>query len=311
MSATVLHGEDLVLPFLLERASVRGRLVRLFRTADYVLSAHRYPEAVSRHLAELLVLGASFVGALKFEGVFSLQVRGNGPVRLMVVDVTNDGVMRGYASFDRERVEKLAKANAATLFGGGVLVLTVDQRAVGGDLQQGIVRLDGESLSEALLTYFRQSEQIPTAVRTASGRDPLTGRWRAAGILLQAMPGEGARDPAEREEHWRRVVMLLDTVTEEELLDEHLPPQDLLFRLFHEEGVRVFDPWRIEPGCSCSEERARDMLLQFPVEEIEGMRRDDGSIEVTCQFCSRSYVFDREAVERIVGERRRREEARG
>ncbi len=310
MTATLARAGDFVLPFLLERASVRGRLVRLAATADYVLKAHAYPEPLSRQLAELMVLGASFVGALKFEGVFSLQVRGQGPVHLLVVDVTNDGTMRGYAGFDRERIARLARTDATGLLGGGgLLALTVDQRASGGELQQGIVRLGAGSLSEALVEYFRRSEQIPTAVRTACGRDPLEGRWRAAGILLQAMPGEGSPDPDEREEHWQRCVMLLETVREEELLDDTLAPERLLLRLFHEEGVRRFDPIPIQPGCSCTRERVETMLLGFPAHEIDAMRRDDGTIEVTCQFCSRRYQLAREEVDALVARRRAHEEA--
>ncbi len=311
MTATLARDEDLVLPFLLERANVRGRLVRLAGTADWVLRAHDYPEPVTRQLAELLVLGASFVGALKFEGVFSLQVRGQGPVHFLVVDVTNEGTLRGYAGFDRERVARLARTDATGLLGGGgLLVLTVDQRQAGGELQQGIVRLGGGTLAEALVEYFRRSEQIPTAVRTACGRDPLTGRWRAAGILLQAMPGEARGTREEREEDWRRVVMLLETVREAELLDETLTPEALLYRLFHEERVQVFAPVSVQPGCSCTRERVEAMLLGFPAGEIESMRLEDGGIEVTCRFCNRRYRLAREEVDALVRRRRAREEAR-
>ncbi len=296
-----IADRDIVRPFHLERAHLRGRFVRLEETVHYVLTAHAYPEPVSRLLAELLVLAGSFVGALKFTGTFSLQIRAEGPIRLMVVDVTNDGVMRGYASFDEDAVDGAAEAGPAALFGDAVLALTVDQRAAGGQMQQGIVRIDGRRPSDALLVYFRQSEQIPTAVRTAIGRDPLTGHWRAAGILVQAMPGD-AREEDERREHWRRVMLFLQTVTEAELLGDGLSPDTVLFRLFHEEGVRVFDPIRITPGCSCDRARVLTMLRQFPAEELEGMRREDGSIDVTCQFCSRRYLFEAGEVDGLVAE---------
>ncbi len=294
---------DLVRPFHLERAHLRGRFVRLEETVHYVLTAHAYPEPVSRLLAELLVLAGSFVGALKFTGTFSLQIRAEGPIRLMVVDVTNDGVMRGYASFDEEAIAASENLDPATLFGDAVLALTVDQRGAGGQMQQGIVRIDGKSLSGALMVYFRQSEQIPTAVRTAVGRDPLTGRWRAAGILVQAMPGEAAEDPEERQENWHRAMLFLQTVTEEELLGDGLSPDEVLFRLFHEERVRVFEAVPITPGCSCDRQRVRTMLRQFPAEELEGMRQEDGSIGVTCQFCSRHYLFEAGEVDALVAER--------
>lgn len=290
-SARAPLGSDFVRPFLLERASVRGRFVRLADTLGWVLGAHAYPEAVSQQLAELMVLAGAFVGALKFEGVFSLQVRAQGPLRLVVVDVTNDGVMRGYASFDAARIARLERPAPAQLYGSGLLALTIDQRPAGGTMQQGVVQLDGRSLSDAILTYFHQSEQIPTGVRTAVGREPVLGDWRAAGIVVQAMPGEGSHDPDERAEHWRRVMMLLQTVTDEELLSETLSTDEVLYRLFHDEGVRVFAPLGIEPGCSCDEDRVREMLLRFPRHEIEAMRLADGTIEVTCQFCSRRYRF--------------------
>ncbi|GBD42691.1 33 kDa chaperonin [bacterium HR40] len=296
------HGSDVVQPFLLERAAVRGRFVRLATTLDWVLGAHDYPDRVGRELAELMVLAGAFVGALKFEGVFSLQVRADGPIRLLVVDVTNDGIMRGYASFDRASLLTAHEQGTATLYGRGVLALTVDQRPAGGAMQQGIVRLDGRSLSEAVLAYFHQSEQIPTGLRTAIGRDPFLHRWRAAGIVVQAMPGEGSQDPEERAEHWRRVMLLLQTASEAELLSESLSIDEVLWRLFHEEGVRVFQPLPIEPGCSCDEERVREMLLRFPRHEIEAMRLEDGAIEVTCQFCSRRYRFARDDVSALQDE---------
>lgn len=301
-TARAPFGSDRVRPFLLERPAIRGRFVRLAETVGWVLGAHAYPEAVSRQLAELMVLAGAFVGALKFEGIFSLQVRAEGPIRLLVVDVTNDGTMRGYASFDRAAIERLEELRPGALYGGGVLALTIDQRPSGGTMQQGIVELDGRSLTDAVLRYFQQSEQIPTAIRTAVGREPLLGEWRAAGIVVQAMPGEGSTDPEERAEDWHRVVTLLQTVTEDELLSETLSPDEVLYRLFHEEGVRVFDPLRIEPGCSCDEERVREMLLRFPREEIEAMRLDDGTIEVVCQFCSRRYRFAPDAVSALQDE---------
>ncbi len=298
-----LDGGDLARPFLLEQAAVRGRFVRLQQTVHYVLTTHAYPEPVSRMLGELLVLAGGFIGALKFTGSFSLQIRADGPIRLMVVDVTNEGTMRGYASFDEEAIAALNPERPERLFENGVLAITVDQRSAGGTLQQGIVRMDGTTPTDAVRSYFRQSEQIPTAVRTALGRDRLTGRWRAAGIILQAMPGEGSRDPEERQEDWGRVMLLLDTVTEEELLGDGLSVDEVLYRLFHEERVRVFSPSPIHPGCSCDRERVRTMLRQFPGRELEGMRREDGSIEVTCQFCSRSYLFDRQQIDELIRQR--------
>ncbi len=301
MAAVSGRERDVVQPFLLEQASVRGRFVRLCETVRYVLGAHAYPPPVARQLGELLVLAATFVGALKFQGTFSLQVRGEGPLSLLVVDVTNDGTMRGYAAFAADRLAALEEdIPCARLFGSGVLALTVDQRAAGGGIHQGVVRLDGESLAEAVGTYFRKSEQLPTAIRVASGLDPLDGRWRAAGLILQAMPGEGSADPEERREHWRRVVMLLATVSEAELLGDHLAIEQVLFRLFHEEGVRLFPPATVRPGCSCEKARVLELLRGFPREELAAMRLEDGAIEAVCEFCGRRYRLGPEEVEGLL-----------
>ncbi len=292
---------DLVQPFLLEQASVRGRFVRLCETVRYVLGAHPYPPLVARQLGELLVLAATFVGALKFQGTFSLQVRGDGPLSLLVADVTNEGTMRGYAAFNADRLSALEEdAPSGRLFGTGVLALTVDQRGIGGGIHQGVVRLDGESLAEAVGTYFRQSEQLPTAIRVANGRDPLDGGWRAAGLILQAMPGEGSTDPEERREHWRRVVMLLATASEAELLGDQLGVEQVLFRLFHQEGVRLFPPATVRPGCSCEKARVLELLRGFPREELAAMRLEDGAIEAVCEFCGRRYRLGAEEVEGLL-----------
>jgi molecular chaperone Hsp33 len=279
---------DVLRPFRLERSQLRGRVVRLAATVDYVLRAHDYPPPVSTLLGELLVLAGGLAGGLKFAGSFSLQVRGDGPVGLMVADCTNEGRMRGYASFDAARIVDEATGPAA-LIGKGVLALTVDQTASGGQLYQGIVELDGTSLAQSMLTYFRRSEQIPTGIRSALGRDPLTGAWRAGAIIVQATPGTGPAAGVDAEENWQRTMLLLQTASDAELLDANLQPDDLLWRLFHQEGVRVFEPMSLEPGCSCDEQRVENVLRSFGPDELADMRLPDGSISVTCQFCSRVY----------------------
>jgi molecular chaperone Hsp33 len=284
-------GADILRPFQLDRSHLRGRLVRLADTVDYVLRAHEYPAPVSDLLGELLVLAGGLAGGLKFAGSFSLQVRGDGPVGLMVADCTNDGRMRGYASFDAERVAAADSAQPGGLIGRGVLALTVDQTATGGELYQGIVELDGRSLAESMLTYFRRSEQVPTGIRSALGRDPLTGTWRAAAIIVQATPGTGPAAGEAGAEDWQRTMLLLNTASDAELLDPSLPPDDLLWRLFHEEGVRVFEPVSLEPGCSCDEDRVENVLRSFAPDELDEMRLPDGSVSVTCQFCSRAYHY--------------------
>lgn len=301
MTMTTTRGAaDLLRPFHLERSQLRGRAIRLGETVDYVLRAHAYPRQVSELLGELLVLAGAMAGALKFDGRFSLQVRGDGPVRLMVVDCTNEGEMRGYAGYDEEAVGgAAADAPPLALLGKGLLALTVDQRATGGEAYQGIVELGGETLTDCMLAYFERSEQVPTAIRVAVDKDPMTGRWQAGAIVVQAMPDSKPSDGEEAEDHWRRTVLHLGTATDIELLDPALSLDDLLFRLFHEDGVRVFDPLRLSPGCGCDEERVRTILKTFTPEEVEEMRLPDGDITVTCQFCSRLYRFGREEVDAL------------
>ncbi len=295
---------DLLRPFQLERSQLRGRFVRLGGTVDYVLKAHDYPPAVSDLLGQLLVLAGALAGGLKFAGRFSLQIRADGPVRLLVADCTNDGEMRGYASFDAERVAAMSPERPMDLLGKGLLALTVDQRGDGGELQQGIVELGGETLSDCMLNYFHRSEQVRTGIRVAVAQSPLDGRWLAGAIVMQALPVTDPRRLHDAEEDWRRAMILLGTATDDELLDPTLRPDDLLFRLFHEDGVRVFTPLALAPGCGCDEERVWNMLASFPLDDLESMRQEDGGITVTCQFCSRIYAFDQARLSELLAPRR-------
>jgi molecular chaperone Hsp33 len=299
MTTTLLADADLTRPFHLERSQLRGRAVRLGPTVDYVLRAHAYPRPVSALLGELLVLAGAMAGGLKFDGRFSLQARGDGPVRLLVVDCTNDGQMRGYAGYDATACEGQDEAIPLSLLGKGLLALTIDQRATGGEAYQGIVEIEGETLADCMQTYFERSEQVPTAIRVAVDKDAFTGRWQAGAIMVQAMPESRPADSEEAADHWRRTVLHLGTATDAELLDPALSLDDLLFRLFHEDGVRVFRPSLLAPGCSCDEERVLTILQSFTPEEIAEMRLEDGAITVTCQFCSRLYRFNREAVDAL------------
>jgi molecular chaperone Hsp33 len=282
---------DLLKPFQLERSQIRGRFVRLAGTIDRVLGAHDYPDPVERLLAELLVLAGGLAGGLKFDGQFSLQIRGQGPIRLMVADCTNEGMMRGYASFDADQVNGVEGHDSELLLGDGVLALTVDQSKAGGETYQGIVQLEGKSLADSMLTYFRRSEQVPTGIRVALDRDDATGAWCGGAIILQALPAANPLDRETQQQDWQEAMVLLQTASDEELTDPGLAPDTLLFRLFHETGVRVFRPLTLAHGCSCSEERVERVLLSFPDDEIADMRLEDGSIEVTCQFCNRQYRF--------------------
>jgi molecular chaperone Hsp33 len=293
MSASPI-ADNLLRPFQLERSSLRGRVVRLGALVDRVLTRHDYPEPVGRLLGELLVLAATLAGALKYSGTFSLQIRSDGPVSLMLADCTNDGAMRGYARYDDARVAEAASTDARALLGHGRLAYTVDQNQ-SGQAYQGIVELTAATLTDCMQTYFRQSEQLKTGLKIAVDRIEAgdAARWRAGGIMIQRLADE-VREWSEEQviDDWRRTMLLLGTATDAELVDPHLPPERLLLHLFHEEGVRVFTPLALRFGCRCNRERVETMLRRFPEDELDDMKDDDGEVVVTCQFCNVDFRFD-------------------
>lgn len=296
---------DLIQPFQVVRHGLRGRLVRLGAVADDVLGRHGYPQPVARMLGQMMAVAATLAGALKYDGVFTLQMQGDGPIRLMVADITSNGDVRAYAQFDAERLDKLIAAapggdvgdSVPQLLGAGYLAFTVDQ---GPDTEryQGIVELDGATLAECVHHYFRQSEQIEAAIKVAVSHNA-AGAWRVGALMIQRLPkaggtGEGEAQLLSEEEHeegWREAVVLMGSATSAELTDASLPPNDLLYRLFHEPGVRVYKPIHLESACRCSHDRVAAMLRSFPKDEIESMMVE-GRVEVTCEFCRRSYRFD-------------------
>jgi molecular chaperone Hsp33 len=291
---------DLLRPFHLERSQLRGRAIRLASTVDYVLRAHEYPRAVSELLGELLTLAGALAGGLKFDGKFSLQVRGDGPVRLLTADCTNDGQMRGYAGYDADAITGHGDEPPLSLVGRGLLALTVDQRDTGGEAYQGVVELAGDTLSDCMRAYFERSEQLPTAIRIAVDREPQTGRWQAGAIVVQALPNTDPRKEVEADEDWRRAMVLLGTATDTELLDPALGPDDVLFRLFHEDGVRVWEPTDLNASCRCSRDRVATVLRSLPRDEI-GDLKVNGRVEVTCEFCNSTYTFDDAQLDHIYG----------
>ena len=286
-------SDDLIQPFQLESSHLRGRLVRVGSVLDIILHQHAYPLPVAGLLAEAIVIAVSLASALKYEGVFTLQAKGAAAVRLLVVDVTNDGGVRAYAQFDKDR---LGDAPVDTkLLGKGFLAFTC---ALAGrdDRYQGIVALEGESLAEAVQHYFRQSEQVPTGIMAAASCD-VHGRWRAGCLLLQRMPREGGinvETQTPEAEDWTRAMLVMNTCTPEELTDNDITANDLLFRLFHEEGVRVFDPQALRHQCRCSQQRVEDMLRSFPRAEVESLAVEN-LVTVTCEFCNKLYAFDEAA----------------
>ncbi len=286
---------DRLLPFQLERSGLRGRLVRLGPVVDTILQRHDYPDQVAHLVGEFVVLGATLAGGLKFDGSFSLQARGDGPVPLLVADVTNAGAIRAYA----ETRDPAARADSRldALLGKGYLAITVDQSAVGGETYQGIVELEGESLADCMLAYFRRSEQVPTGMRVAVERGE-TG-WRGGALVIQKLPEASPTEARDAAEDWQRTMLLLATLTPDELADPALSDEKLLFRLFHEEGVRVFPHHDLEVGCRCSRERIDRMLETFSAADLDDMVEDDtGAIGVTCHFCNKTFRVDRDAIDK-------------
>ena len=294
-----IPADDLILPFQAEQVDVTGRLVKLGPVVDTILSRHAYPESVSQLLGEAVALTALLGAALKFEGKFILQASTDGPVDLLVADYQVPGGLRGYARFSPEQVAELPPDGP--LLGEGHLVMTIDK---GQDTEryQGVVPLEGDSLTEVADTYFRQSEQLPTFIRLAVARhyrpNKQSGRpwtWRAGGLLVQKLTREGGRgaprEAAFAEEDWTRARMLAETVEDHELLDPLLPPDRLLYRLFHEEQVRAFRAIPLESYCSCSRGRVEDLLKRFSPEDLADMVVD-GEVWVTCEFCNNRYRFD-------------------
>ena len=291
---------NLVQPFQIETLGVRGRMVRLGAELDALLAPHTYPAPVAGLLSETLALAAALASGLKFDGTFILQTRSNGPVGLMVADVTSGGELRGYARFDRPRVEEAAGEAGGPvprLLGAGHMAFTVDQ---GPDTEryQGITEIVGATLTDCAQNYFLRSEQLDTAVSVAA--DPAAadapGGTRASAFVIQRLPertpDEAPADGApEAEEPWRRAVILMSSLTQGEMLDAALSPSDVLYRLYHREGVRVFRPRPLRRGCRCSRDRVSATLRAFPRSEIEAMKVD-GRVVTTCEFCKAEYVFD-------------------
>ena len=295
--------QDFIQPFILEIPGLRGRLVRLGALVDDILTRHPYPEPVAVQLGQLLALAGALSSMLKFDGIFTLQTKSDGPLRMMVADVTTAGELRGYAEFDGDAVAALPSEPGAQhpscrqLLGAGYIAYTVDQ---GGQSErhQGIVELTGATLADTIHHYFRQSEQLKTAVELTACR--VEGAWRSAALLLQQMPDSDGQDsPANAlDDDWRRALVLMATCRQAELVGFELTAHDLLYRLFHEERVRVFHPRPMSLGCRCSRGRIETILRSLDQEEMAELKVD-GELVMTCQFCNVDFRFDEAALEAI------------
>jgi molecular chaperone Hsp33 len=322
MTDDLAHGvttapDDRVLPFTVEALDLRGRVVRLGPALDTILHRHGYPEPVARVIGEAAALTALLGTALKFEGRFQLQTKTDGVIEMVVVDFDAPDRIRAVARFDAGRLGDAVAAgqtSTAALLGKGYLGMTIDQGSHA-SRYQGLVQLDGtEGLEAAGHRYFRQSEQIPTRLRLATARVVGSGgeSWRAGGVMAQFLPTSPERrkqqdldpgdDPSgrpkpERDEDgvsddaWNEARALIDTVEDHELVDPTLESERLIYRLFHERGARVFEPVAVREECRCSRDSILSMLRRFSADDRKAMIADDGSVQVTCEFCSRVYRF--------------------
>ena len=303
-----LVENDIVLPFQIESQAARGKLVRLGGTVDTIVSRRNYPAPVATLLGELAVLAALVSSALKYDGVLTVQVKGEGPVRMLVADATSSGEIRAYAAFDPETLDRAAAggwrdAPVPRLLGAGYLAFTVDR---GPELErhQGIVELSGGSIADCAHRHFLESDQNQAVFKLAVAPTGPSGAWRAGGMMMQRLPesgrtllsGEAPDD--DLEEGWRRALVLMGSCTPAELVDDRLHPHDLLYRLFHEDGVRVFEPHALAHGCRCSRDRVEATLRSFPREEIEELEID-GQVVVTCEFCGARYTFEDSDIDRV------------
>ncbi|WP_395697336.1 Hsp33 family molecular chaperone [Methylocella sp.] len=308
-----LGPDDAVLPFAVEGLDLRGRVARLGPSLDQILARHAYPAPVSRLVGEALALTVLLGSSLKIAGRFQLQTRTDGAVDMIVVDFDAPDRLRAFARFDAARFDAArpgAADDPAALLGRGHLAFTIDQGPEAARYQ-GVVALAGQGLEAAARQYFQQSEQIPTLVRLAVAQivTPQGAAWRTGGLLAQFLPNASERrcpielppgdpppgstyEPPQEDEAWAEAKALVATVEDHELVDPTLSSERLLYRLFHEQGVKVFEPQRVRDACRCSDESVRAMLRGFPPQDRAHMIGDDGRIGVTCEFCSTFRTYD-------------------
>ncbi len=288
------QADDFITIFQLDGQPVRGRSISLGHELDKAI-AKRYPDTVARLLGEAMMIGALVAQSLKFKGRLVVQCHGTnkGAISLLVADCTSDGAIRGYARWDEAMLKEILLDSRApganTLLGGGTFSMTIDQ---GRDMDQyqGLAEIEGDKLSDCAEHYFAQSEQIPTEIKLACGQslDASGTHWRGGGMMIQKVAGDTAR--GDTDDAWTTARSLFSTLTDAELIDPDLSQNSLLYRLFHEDGVRMISTHDVRAQCSCSRERLYNTLKSFDKDAVSDMA-EDGKITANCEFCGTDYVF--------------------
>ncbi len=290
-----LPQDNIIQAFQLESSSIRGNVLKLGSVLDEILEPHDYPAPIDKLVSETVILTLLLSSILKYEGIFTLQIQGQGAISMLVADIDANGGVRACASYNKEKLSKIPDVNNASLeqlFGKAYLAFTVDP---GQDMDryQGIVALEGETLEKAVQHYFSQSEQLETVIKLATNKKTRK-EWRGGSVMIQRMPLDEIVQEEIKEvvdENWLRSSILLETVTDKELLDSKLHENTLLMRLFHEEGIRVFTPEEVVHTCRCSKKKLEQVLITLPKDDLEHITVN-GKIEVKCEFCSRMYLLD-------------------
>lgn len=291
---------DNCVSFFIDNGAFQGRLIRLNNVLDTILTKHSYPLPVSAVIAESTVLAAILASTLKYDGLFTLQTQSNGPIPMIVVDITSSGQIRACARFDEQRLnagQTLRKTlgqiePAPHLMGGGHLAFTVDQGNKT-NLYQGIVDLQGKTLTECALRYFKQSEQIETGLKLfLQAPTGESKSWLAAGIMLQKMPLKGGNEvnKEQADETWNEANIFMESLSENEVFDAELSSADILHRLFHSQNLNITQSKKYEFGCRCSRDKLLNTLSTFSKEDIDAMI-ENNQIKATCHFCSEEYCF--------------------
>lgn len=278
---------DQIQRFLFDQTNVRGEIVTLSTAYQEVLDRHAYPSAVNELLGELLAAVALLTDTVKLDGTLSIEVRGQGALALLMAESNPGGELRAIARIAEDAVLPSESASFRELVGEGQIVITLDPRE--GHRYQGIVALDHATLGSCLEAYFGQSEQLPTRLWLAADSK------RAGGLLLQRLPDASQNQDVDA---WERSVHLADTIKTEELLG--LEQREVLYRLYHEETVRVFDPKALRFGCTCSRERMSHALYTLGQEELRDILREQGAIDTQCHFCHTKYHYTAADIETLL-----------